>query len=209
MDGEEHSNYSLSATVTTGMREFLDTGRYCSLLDLRCHGPKFAWCNKKEECLICKKVDRILINDKWLGHYPNSYSSFESGCCSDHARGRIELESDDVRWKKPFKFSNALATVPKFHSVIVEHWQASNPLFVSTSALFWLRKRLKELKPSLRILGKEVLGDLTRRKNDAYEELCEKQQATLQNPYKNVMAAENIAFEKWQKLVDLEEGYLQ
>lgn len=30
------------------------------------HGPRYTWCNKREEGLISKKFDRVLINNGWL-----------------------------------------------------------------------------------------------------------------------------------------------
>lgn len=198
-----------STTVTTRMRDFQDTTRYCLLLDLCYHGPKFTWCNKREDGLICKKLDRVLINDKWLGQYQNSCSVFDSSGYSDIREGRIELVAVGVRHKKPFKFANVLVTIPKFHLAIVEHWENTNPLFMSTSALYRLGKKLKELKPTLHVLGREVLGDLPRRTKEAYDQLCVKQQVTLQNLDQDMIAEENISFEKLQKLVDLEQDYLQ
>lgn len=42
------------------------------------HGPLFTWCNKREEGLICKKLDRVLINEVWL-HNLKAYCVFEPG----------------------------------------------------------------------------------------------------------------------------------
>lgn len=53
------------------------------------------------------------------------------------------------------------------------------PLFISISTLFRFSKKLKELKPLLRALGKEMLSDLSRRTKEAHVELCDKQTKTL------------------------------
>lgn len=105
--------------------------------------------------------------------------------------------------KKPFKFSNVLASTPKFQSTVSDYWLLTDPLLVSISALFRLGK------PLLRILEKEVLCDLSRRTKVAYEDLCVKQTSTLQNPTQFNIEEEYRAYEKWTKLADLEEGYLR
>lgn len=82
-------------------------------------------------------------------------------------------------------------------------------MFVSTSTLVWFSKNLKDLKPLLRGLGKEKLGDLTHRTREAHDDLCAKQATTLQNPSPLSVEEKALAIEKWQLLADFEEGYLR
>lgn len=89
LDLEEHSGFDSSPMITAGMRDFQDLVRYCSLMELRTHGPVFTWCNKREECLICKKLDRVLQNATWQQYFPQSHCVLDSGGCSDHLRGRV------------------------------------------------------------------------------------------------------------------------
>lgn len=64
LDGEEHSNYEISPFIPVGMRDFQEIVKYCSLVDLSSHGPLYTWGNKREEGgLICKKLDRVLVNE--------------------------------------------------------------------------------------------------------------------------------------------------
>ena len=58
----EHSVTGASED-TLGMREFQDMVKYCLLLDMSYQGPRFTWCNKRYNGVICKKLDRTLIND--------------------------------------------------------------------------------------------------------------------------------------------------
>lgn len=140
LDGEDHSNFLTSSVIVLGMRDFLEVVRYCSLTDLSFHGPRFTWCNKRVDDLICKRLDMMLVNDKWLDSFTNFYIVFESGGCSDHVRGMFKLEADKTRRKKPFNFSNILTSSPKLHSIVADYWNTTPPLFVSTSALFQLSK---------------------------------------------------------------------
>ncbi|XP_010473202.1 PREDICTED: uncharacterized protein LOC104752695 [Camelina sativa] len=96
------------------MRDFQDTVAHCSLLDMSYHGPLFTWCNRRDEDPICKKLDRILVNEVWARTFPDAYSVFESGGCSDHLRCRFQLGASIQRSRGPLKFSNVVATMPDF-----------------------------------------------------------------------------------------------
>lgn len=78
LEGEEHSGFECSPRIPLGMREFQDTVRYCKLSDMGYQGPRFTWCNKREQGLICKKLDKVLINEDWLHNMP-SFCVFEPG----------------------------------------------------------------------------------------------------------------------------------
>lgn len=209
LDGEEHSSFEDSPLNLTGMREFQDVVRYCSLFDLVYHGPKFTWCNKRGEGLICKKLDRFLVNNKWLQQYPQSYCVFDSGGCSDHSRGRLNLSSDVERGRRPFKFSNVIADLPQFQELVGEYWRNTVTLYNSTSTLFRFGKKLKGLKPLLRSLGKQNLADISQRTKDVHEELCIKQAETLAAPTPHAIEAEKELYKKWHFLSELEEGFLK
>ncbi|XP_010451419.2 PREDICTED: uncharacterized protein LOC104733547 [Camelina sativa] len=191
------------------MREFQDVVRHCSLNDLGHHGPLYTWCNKRDEGLICKKLDRVLIIEHWGDCFPHSYTVFEAGGCSDHARGRIVLEAAATGGRRPFKFVKALAKLPQFHEVVANHWNGTIPLFPSTSAMHCLSRKLKDLKPSLRSLGKEQFGDLSKRRREAHEVLCHKQAATLESPTQQALEEETNAYSLWHHLAELEEDYLK
>ncbi|XP_010445454.1 PREDICTED: uncharacterized protein LOC104728123 [Camelina sativa] len=86
LDSDDHSLNASFPFCTSGMREFQDLARYCELSDMSYHGQRFTWCNKRKDGVICKKLDRVLINKHWFQHFAQSYSVFEPGGCSDHLR---------------------------------------------------------------------------------------------------------------------------
>ena len=149
LSGSEHSVVDVHHG-SLGMQDFQDTVKYCSLIDMSYQGPRFTWCNKRENGLICKKLDRTLMNEVWMRLFPQSYCVFEAGGCSDHQRCRIIIKTELMKPKKPFKFVNALSDMPEFIQRVESFWMETAPLFNSTSALFRLSKKLKALKPVLK-----------------------------------------------------------
>ncbi|KAL0890312.1 hypothetical protein Bca101_014295 [Brassica carinata] len=208
LEGEEHSGFENFPRLPVGMRDFQDMVRYCKFTDMGFHGPRFTWCNKRDQDLICKKLDRVLINEEWL-HGSSSYCVFEAGGCSDHLRCRIQFDTDAQKQRRPFKFTNAIAKLPEFIPLIENHWREHEPLFHSTSATYRLTKYLKELKQPLRNLSKDKLGELPKRTREALMVLCEKQKGTMENPTIEAIQAESAAFAKWQHLAELEEKFLK
>ncbi|KAF8113094.1 hypothetical protein N665_0057s0044 [Sinapis alba] len=90
LDTNEHSVEG--HVTTTGMRDFQDMICHCHLSDMSYQGPRMTWCNKRDADLICKKLDRALINEIWSQNFPHMYCVFELGGCSDHLRCRLMLK---------------------------------------------------------------------------------------------------------------------
>ena len=109
LDMAEHSLFEDSPMVTEGMRRFQNMVNQCSLVNMSYHGPLYTWSNKRGNDLISKKLDRVLINDVWHQAYPQAYSVFEAGGCSDHLRCCIHINRRErPERRKPFKFVNAV-----------------------------------------------------------------------------------------------------
>lgn len=179
LDGEEHSDFHIDPSIPPGKRDFQRVAQHCSLLDLGYHGPLFTWCKKRNEGLICKKLDRVLFNDVALRRFTQAYSVFESGGCSDHTRCRIQLLQQLDKVVRAFKFVGAMGKLPGFLPILKDYWDSTDKLFHSTSAMFRFSKKLKALKPLLRNLGRESLGNLTKRAAEARSLLCEKNKKLL------------------------------
>lgn len=51
--------------------EFIGIIEACGLMDLGYNGPNYTWCNhRKEGDRIWKRLDRGMVNDKWLDKMP-------------------------------------------------------------------------------------------------------------------------------------------
>lgn len=97
LEGGEHSGYDSDPSISGGMRDFQRVTRHCCLTDNSYQGPLFTWCNKREAGLICKKLDRVLVNDVWLLQLSQAYSLFDSGGCSDHLRSRTIIKQEEEK----------------------------------------------------------------------------------------------------------------
>ena len=114
LEGDESSRFDNGGKMPSGMRDFQALILRCRLTDMAYQGPKYTWCNKREEGIICKKLDRVLLNEEALLRFSNAYSVFESGGCSDHMRCKVQLFPPQERIRRPFKYVNDLGSLPSF-----------------------------------------------------------------------------------------------
>ncbi|XP_056848880.1 uncharacterized protein LOC108820129 [Raphanus sativus] len=206
--GKKAQDLKIFGTISCGMRDFQRMALRCNLSDMGYQGPKYTWCNKREEGIICKKLDRVLWNDSAMQILHGAYSVFEAGGCSDHLRCKIQFLPPVEKIRRPFKYVNALGKLEAFLPMVKEYWEVSPSLFHSTSAMFRFAKKLKNLKPSIRELGHEKLGNLSRKAKEAHELLCEKQKVTLLDPSSSSIQEEAVAYERWLHIAGLEEDLL-
>ena len=73
---EESSGFSNLSRTSSGMRDFQRMVLHCRFGDMGFQGPNFTWC-KREEGVICRKRDRVLMNDTALQRFSNAYAVFE------------------------------------------------------------------------------------------------------------------------------------
>lgn len=209
LDGSEHSEFENLGRLSYGMRDFQQMVLSCQLMNMGYQGPLFTWCNKRAEGLVCKKLDRVLMNNEAMHRFASAYSVFEAGGCSDHMRCKIQVLQAEEKIKRPFKYVNAIGKLPNFLPMVKEYWESTDKLFHSTSTMHRFSKKLKSLKPLIRELGKEKLGNLCLRAKEALSILCEKQKITLSNPTPEAILVEAEAYEKWLHVADLEEDFLK
>lgn len=100
---QEHSSPK-SLNIDKWMREFGQSLLHAELGDLNFRGNTFTWWNKQKSSPVAKKLDRVLVNDKWQECFPTSLALFEDPDFSDHACSTVSLKPDSPRKKRPFKF---------------------------------------------------------------------------------------------------------
>lgn len=83
------------------MRDFQRMVLSCNLTDMSYQGPMHTWCNKREEGVIYKKLDRVLMNSVALSKFSSSFAIFEPWGCSDHLRCKIQLMPPPGKIRNP------------------------------------------------------------------------------------------------------------
>lgn len=91
------------------MRDFRDCLLETDLSDLNFRGLTFTWWNKQKRSPIAKKLDRVLVNDKWSVNHASDCAIFGAPEFSDHAPCSVSLSSQQNSLKKPLKFFNNAA----------------------------------------------------------------------------------------------------
>lgn len=137
--------YSLSEPIISpgGMEEFNSCMASSEIFDMSFRGCQFTWTNKSITNLKARKLDRALINEAWLEHYPDSYAYFDAPGTSDHSPCLIYLSNDLSMRKTRFVFFSMFTTHLDYASQIKDVWLAD---IQASSSMFDLYHRLKTAK---------------------------------------------------------------
>ena len=200
----EHSSPN-SLNIDKQMRKFGQSLLHAELGDLNFRGTTFTWWNKQKSKLVAKKLDRVLVNDKWLECFPTSLARFQDPDFSDHSYSIVSLQPNSPRKKRPFKFFNFLLQNPDFIASITEEWFSIN---VRGSAMYRLAEKLRILKKCIREFSKDNYLDLEKRVAEAHQDLLLRQKKMLQQPTTINAEMEMWAQLKWQELACAEQSFL-
>ena len=111
--------------------------------------------------------------------------------------------------KKPLKFVNAVTSLEEFKPMVKVFWAGTEEIFLSNSSLFRFSKKLKSLKPLIRNLAKDKMGNLVKKAKEAHEKLCKAQEVNLCSPSIQNQQLESDAYSKWEFVAGLEEDFLK
>ncbi|CAN1162022.1 LINE-1 retrotransposable element ORF2 protein [Linum perenne] len=139
-------------------KSFIDTVDLCGLSNLPFQGPKFTWARNN----VLVRLDRALVNDRWLTVFPESRVLHLHKLKSDHRP--ILLRSNNQVYSpytKPFRFLSAWLSHPSFKFVLKRKWSRGADLPLA----------LNNLTTDLRHWNKFVFGNIFRRKQRLTEEL--------------------------------------
>ncbi|XP_077249405.1 uncharacterized protein LOC143888906 [Tasmannia lanceolata] len=91
--------------VRTDLEEFNNFIINCSLTDLKSLGQTLSWSNSsKSGDYKLRRLDRAIVNDDWLEHFPSSSANFNNPLISDHSPIIIHLLDNENPSPKPFRF---------------------------------------------------------------------------------------------------------
>lgn len=109
--------------------------------DLRYIGHRFTWSTSSGALCKQRKIDRVLVNDKWSVVFSFSEANFLAPGVSDHTSMIIRL-AHHTPSRKPFKFYNFWMAHPSFSDIVTQVWDSQ----LSGTSMFVLCQKLKLLK---------------------------------------------------------------
>ncbi|RYR65908.1 hypothetical protein Ahy_A03g011829 [Arachis hypogaea] len=101
-------------------RRFVDDN---SLIDVDLKGSKYTWfSNPRRNVITRERLDRVLVNWKWLQIYQDVTLRASSAVSSDHCALILDIQRR-VRMKKEFRFEAYWAENEEYKEVIKRSWQ--------------------------------------------------------------------------------------
>ncbi|KAL8147799.1 hypothetical protein AgCh_005202 [Apium graveolens] len=169
-----------------GIDSFGDLMFYLLLLnicpDLRGIGSYFTWRDKSPNTLKFRKIDRVLVNAKWLSDFPLSYANFLPRGVSDHCP----------------------AAHPQFIPIVSEAWNCS----IEGDPWWVLTNKLKRVEFALIRLNKDM-GNVCTASRPAHNALLDFQNSLPQHPSLSQIENEALLISKYNEANCLEEELLR
>ncbi|KAL0282294.1 UNVERIFIED_CONTAM: hypothetical protein Sradi_7265300 [Sesamum radiatum] len=146
----------LSGDIRGAADEFRGCLQDTGLIHLPMHGERFTWHNcSRDARSLWKRLDRLLVNDRWLESWPDTTYVSLSARTSDHSP--LVLRGDDSnRVAGMFRFDNYLARSTEFIPAVQRVWRHH----IVGSAMYAVTRKLKALKPIFRA-QRQRKGDLS------------------------------------------------
>ena len=151
----ESSNYNGSQGITLDTREFQDSINQLVVFDHPFNGPLFIWSN--HQGFHAKKLDRVLINDKWLIGFNHSTVEFLPPEDSDHCPVVVQMSQTFCAPPKPSRVFNFWTKHSNFLNTVAKSWNEP----IMGSPMIILQKKLKRLKQSLKEFNKLHYADIS------------------------------------------------
>ncbi|KAL0291249.1 UNVERIFIED_CONTAM: Retrovirus-related Pol polyprotein from type-2 retrotransposable element R2DM [Sesamum radiatum] len=145
-----------SADIQLAMTEFRDCILDTGLIHLPVQGERFSWHNCSEgDRSLWKRLDRLIVNDAWLGRWPCSHYHCLNARTSDHSP--LVIRGDTVSHKvSMFRFDNYLTMSSEFTTSVQNIWRHQ----IAGTYMYAVTRKLRALKQVFRTLRKKK-GDLS------------------------------------------------
>lgn len=189
---------------TEAMVEFKQCIQQLGVVDLQFRGQFFTWWDNNVSNPLYRKLDRVLVNDKWLEVFDLSTASFLPRGLSDHSPAAVHLGVNQDRVYKPFQIFNHLIEHDQFLNVVAAAWEievTGNPWFILTT-------KLKNVKSALKSLNR-VVGNLHQEVIKARDDLLNFQRSLSSSPSLLQREQELILSSKLNDVLKVEETLLK
>ncbi|XP_015170882.1 uncharacterized protein [Solanum tuberosum] len=137
--------------------EFISVIEACGLVDLGYSGQHFTWCNQRaEQARVWKRLDRAMVNDKWLEIMPQTNISHLPYVGSDHTPLLMEMTVNDNQGIKYFKFLHCWVDNDSFMDTVTSCWNKE----VHGNPMWRWHQKIKKLTTTLSAWSKKEFGDI-------------------------------------------------
>ncbi|XP_011083323.1 uncharacterized protein LOC105165859 [Sesamum indicum] len=136
-----------SGDIRIAMEDFNNSIQEAGLLPMPMQGEWYTWHNCSTSTRsLWKRLDRILINDRWLARFPTSSYHSLTPRTSDHSPLVLVGDSQHHNNRGMFRFDNYLTLSPDFIPSVQNIWQHE----VIGVPMYAVTRKLKALKPVFR-----------------------------------------------------------
>ena len=148
------------------------------------------------------RLDRFLISNQWEDHFSAITQSALPRMVSDHSP--IVLEAGGFSsGKSPFRFENMWVKIDGFKDLVKIWW---NGYSIEGYSSHYIAKKLKALKKDLKIWNKEVVGNVSSNRAEAFAHLQCWEAKEKENPLNpRDMEAKNLALKDYKIWALMEE----
>ncbi|KAL9391725.1 hypothetical protein Peur_015645 [Populus x canadensis] len=148
------------STTWAGTMDRLDTCiREAKVDDLRYSGMHYTWSNQCPENLIMRKLDRVLVNEKWNLNFPLSEARFLPSGMSDHSPMVVKVIGNDQNIKKPFRFFDMWMDHDEFMPLVKKVWDQNS----GGCPMYQLCCKLRKLKQELKLFNMAHFSNISDR----------------------------------------------
>ncbi|PKI32708.1 hypothetical protein CRG98_046882, partial [Punica granatum] len=148
---EEVKAVGREVVIDQSMRDFSDFMNAAELIDHTSIGCYFTWSNKRQEGFQVRKIDRVLVNEKWFQGDIASTVEFLPPGISDHCPALLKFGEKENAGPKPFKFFHFWIEHSGYMALVERVWsktQEGIPMVVLYKKLRFLKMQLKDFNIS-------------------------------------------------------------
>ncbi|KAH0765178.1 hypothetical protein KY285_001049 [Solanum tuberosum] len=137
--------------------DFISIIEASGLVDIGYSGQHYTWCNQRaEEARVWKRLDRAMVNDKWLELMPQTTITHLPSVGSDHCPLLMEMEVRLENKFKYFKFLHCWTENENFLTTVKGCWQKK----ISGNPMWRLHQKMKLLASTLSTWSKKEYGNI-------------------------------------------------
>ncbi|KAG5576483.1 hypothetical protein H5410_056617 [Solanum commersonii] len=186
--------------------DFISVIEACGLIDLGYTGLPFTWCNQRAaQVIVWKRLDRSMVNDKWLEVMPQTTIEHLSSVGFDHSPLLIEMVRKTGSHTKYFKFLHRWVDNKNFLETVQKCWDRE----VTSTPLRQLHQKMKRLTTTLSNWSKKEYGDIYTKVKEFGETIRKVEEELLTNNTETLRQQLHLMNANYIRYLKLEKSILK